>query len=215
VRAALEVFLRWCIHNQASGARVRSTCPTPTPYPTAGLPAADIVSLAIDTRTLVETPPRNPQTPRVWIGTATGAILFDPSVDPADDVNAAGPALYYGAVRRQQRLPPSDAGVPLLIPHAQRWRFFLGPRYLPVSPADTLLTPVPARGIACVGNTTFLLSGTAGVGALTAELWTLARKASLMEELQVCPFRSYRMVMRVEGCRCVRMLRENARNRAR
>jgi hypothetical protein len=178
------------------------TLAPPPPHPDAGLPAANITSLAIDTRTLVETPPRNPLTPRVWIGTATGAILFDPTVDPADDVNAAGPALYYGAVRRQQLMEAeerarqaaagasaaaatgSDAA-PLLLPHSQRWRFFLGPRYLPVSTADTLSTPVLTRGLACVGDSTFLLSGSAGVGALTAELWTLAQKASLMETLQV------------------------------
>lgn len=156
----------------------------------AGLPAANITSLALDTRTLVETPPRDPSLPRIWIGTLTGAILFDPSVDPADDVNAAGPALYYGAVRQQQALEAAGlarGGAPLELPHAQRWRFFLGPRYLPVNPADTLSTPVPSGGIACAGNTAAIISGSSGVGVLNAQLWTLAQKAAWMEALQVCP----------------------------
>jgi hypothetical protein len=115
--------------------------------------------------------------PRVWIGTSVGAILFDPAVDPSDDVNAAGPALYFGSAR--------SGAAPLLLPHAQRWRFFLGPRYLPVTPTDTLSTPIPTNGLACVGDTAYTLSGSAGVGALTAELWTLAQKAALMEAQQV------------------------------
>lgn len=155
----------------------------------AGLPAANITSIAIDTRTLAETPPRDPTLPRVWIGTLSGAILFDPAVQPADDVNAAGPALYFSAVRRQQALEaagrPIQGSEPLVLPHAQRWRVFRGPRYLTVTPEDTLSTPVPTGGVACVGNSAYVRTATAGVAILEAEQWTLAKKAAWMEALQV------------------------------
>ena len=162
----------------------------------AGLPIANITSLAIDARTLVETPPHDPALPRVWIGSTMGAVLFDPSVDPLDDVNAAGPALYYGAVRRAAALSKAarsggNADAPAVLPHAQRWRYFAGPRYLPVTPSDTLSTPVPPRGIVSVGDATAILSGGAGVAVLRAELWTLAQKAAWIEALQPAFDREY------------------------
>jgi hypothetical protein len=155
----------------------------------AGLPAANITSLSIDTSALAEVPARNLLLPRVWIGTTTGAILFDPSVDPAADVNAAGPAIYYGALRRSKAMKAvflrGTVAAPAILPHNQRWRFLRGPRYLPVTPAATLATPVASHGIVCIGNSAYVLSSVAGVAVLTAELWTLARKAAWMETLQV------------------------------
>ena len=128
----------------------------------AGLPITTLTSVAVDGRGGEWWRPAGTP-PRIWLGTPTGAILFDPAASQSADVWLA------------DATPPAR---PVL---QQRWRYFNGPRWLPVSAANATFAAIPAGGIASVGNTTWVVTAGGGVAVLTAASWQLADKAAWYE----------------------------------
>lgn len=148
-----------------------------------GLPVANLTSLALDTRYDSLLPPRS--SPRIWLGSTQGLILFDPEASswwggdaPTTTTTAVlGPD---GASQAGTGTPRSGTG-PVQLPQEPRWRYFNGARYFPCDTKDSFSgSSVSGGGILPIGNTTYVL-GPSGVTALDVVTWTLADKAAWME----------------------------------
>jgi hypothetical protein len=162
-----------------------------------GLPYGNISSLAVD----MSAPPGRATGPgqprRLFIGTAAGIALFDPA---AQAEWGGGSAVARAALLRRRRRRGSNTGAaaPATVPFAQRWRWFAGGRWLPVTAADPFgsstlaLLPYPtspANPCAAAGGPFPVGPCGGGLLALTvhglADLqsfaYTLEAKAALLE----------------------------------
>ena len=108
-----------------------------------GLPWGNITALAIVAGT-----------PRLWIGTTRGVILYDPSAP----LSAAAAA-----------------------PGAARWRYFYGPRYLLAASPTDVFAASEVSALSIDGNETHVASALGGVSVLESQAWTLSAKAAAYE----------------------------------
>lgn len=113
----------------------------------AGLPWGNITSLAMAAGS-----------PRLWIGTTRGAILYDPTAPVS---------------RRAHGAPPASGGA--------RWRYFYGPRYLLAASPQDAFGASAVSALAVDGNSTHVASALGGVSVLEVQPWTLRAKAAVYE----------------------------------
>lgn len=147
-----------------------------------GLPYNNITSLTIDTSSIVgeKNDPFAPR--RVYIGTLAGVILFDPTT-----------TVEYGNIYRRSKVRiDSNDNNTIIVPYQQRFRYFAGGRWLPVTATDPVGSQILLNGLVSFPSyalPSFITNSNGGVFVLTIHgiaflnsyTYTLQQKAMEME----------------------------------